>query len=153
MDNLLIFRRKNDKSLVLTQIIDMSLTIEEHVAKILANNSELEYRFSTDPDEFGFDPINVFYDCLVVTDENEVAYDMSKVREFWRTILRINREPVLAKLDIDYQRALEENDTVAAAEIVAKKNILRDATEDPRIDTATTIFELRDIYPDLLRAG
>ena len=89
---------------------------------------------------------------MVVTDENEVAYDMSKVREFWRTILRKNREPVLAKLDIEYQRALEENDTVAAAEIVAKKNILRDATEDPRIDTATTIFELRDIYPDLLRA-
>ena len=61
--------------------------------------------------------------------------DMAKAREIHKTNIRIAREPKLAELDVEFQRALESSaDTTA---IVAKKNALRDAPADSAIDAAT----------------
>lgn len=41
---------------------------------------------------------------------------------------RIVREPILKDLDVQFLRALETNDDIAKAEIVSKKNALRNLT-------------------------
>ena len=64
-----------------------------------------------------------------------IKTDMAKAKELHKTNIRIAREPKLAALDIEFQRALETSADTSA--IVAKKNALRDAPADSAIDAAT----------------
>ena len=64
-----------------------------------------------------------------------IKIDMAKAKEIHRTNIRFARQPKLAELDVEFQRALETSaDTTA---IVAKKQALRDAPADSAIDAAT----------------
>ena len=67
--------------------------------------------------------------------------DMAKAKEIHKDNIRIAREPLLAALDIEFQRALETSADTSA--IVAKKQALRDAPADSTIDAATTTDELK----------
>jgi len=67
--------------------------------------------------------------------------DMAKAREIHKTNIRIAREPKLAELDIEFQKALETG--ASTTDIVAKKQALRDAPADSAIDAATTEAELK----------
>ena len=67
--------------------------------------------------------------------------DMAKAKEIHKTNIRVAREPKLAALDIEFQRALEASADTSA--IVAKKQALRDAPADSAIDAATTDAELK----------
>ena len=61
--------------------------------------------------------------------------DMAKAREIHKTNIRNARTPKLAELDIELLKAQETSaDTTA---IVAKKQALRDAPADSKIDAAT----------------
>lgn len=84
-------------------------------------------------------------------DDGAISVDMPKAREIHRDRLRALRKPVLADLDVAYMRAQEASDTKAAADVVAQKDALRDCTDDPRIDAATTPDELRAVIPDALK--
>ncbi len=64
-----------------------------------------------------------------------IKTDMAKAKELHKTNIRIAREPKLAALDIEFQRALETSADTSA--IVAKKKALRDAPADSAIDAAT----------------
>lgn len=75
--------------------------------------------------------------------------DMAQAREIHRKKLRAMREPLLAKLDVDYLRAMERG--AGTTEIVAAKQALRDVTEDPAIDAAATPDELKAVIPGVLR--
>ena len=66
---------------------------------------------------------------------------MAKAKEIHKTNIRVAREPKLAALDIEFQRALEASADTSA--IVAKKQALRDAPADSAIDAATTDAELK----------
>lgn len=77
--------------------------------------------------------------------EGRVAHDMEKCREIWRNKLRAERAPKLAALDVEYMRADERGDAAAKAEIMARKQALRDAPADPRIDAAQTVEQLKQI--------
>lgn len=81
----------------------------------------------------------------------KVEVDMVKAREIKRDSLRILRAPLLAALDIEYQRADEEGNVAAKAEIAAKKQALRDVTEDPALEAAQTPEELKTVLPDVLK--
>ena len=81
-----------------------------------------------------------------------VEVDMAKAREIHRDNLRQERSPRLGKLDTDWFRAAEISDTSAQAEIAAQKQKLRDITDDPRIDSATTPEELVELTLDALLA-
>jgi hypothetical protein len=72
---------------------------------------------------------------------------MNKARNIWRDKLRLLRSPILAKLDIDFLRAIETNNLEKQEEIKQNKQILRDAPNDPRINSAETIDELLSINP------
>lgn len=80
-----------------------------------------------------------------------ITINMGKAREIHRDRLREERAPLLAALDVEYQRAFETGDTEAMAAIVARKQALRDVTTDPAIDAATTPEQLSGIVPDILR--
>lgn len=75
----------------------------------------------------------------------DLTHDMEKCREIQRGRLREQRAPLLAALDIEYHRADERGDAKAKAEIAARKQALRDITNDPRIDAAKTPEDLKKI--------
>jgi len=67
--------------------------------------------------------------------------DMAKAREIHKNNIRRAREPKLAGLDVDFQRALETSaDTTT---IVANKQALRDAPAAAGITTAANTTELK----------
>jgi hypothetical protein len=80
-----------------------------------------------------------------------VTVDMSKARKIQRNRIRVARAPALAELDIAYQRADEQGDAEAKAAVVAQKQALRDAPEDPAIDAAKTPEELAAVMPEILK--
>ena len=60
---------------------------------------------------------------------------MAVAKEIHKTNIRTAREPKLAELDIEFQKALETG--ASTTDIVAKKQALRDAPADSAIDSAT----------------
>ena len=57
--------------------------------------------------------------------------DMAKAREIHKTNIRTARTPLLAALDIEFQKAQETS--ASTTDIVAKKQALRDAPADSGI--------------------
>lgn len=73
---------------------------------------------------------------------NILTWHMPGVRDKERELRRRARTPRLAALDIDYMRADERGDEVEKLRIAAKKQYLRDITDDPAIEAAQTPDEL-----------
>ena len=145
----IILWTRPDNTVVVTELLDPNADIEAEVAKIKAERPELTYRKTTDFDETPVS-INPFYPALVMDENGELAYDMVKARELYREGVRQLRQPALAALDVEFQRAFETGDTVKQAEIVAKKNELRDAPNNPEIDTAQDLNDLQRLVPEIL---
>ena len=61
--------------------------------------------------------------------------DMAKAREIHKTSIREARDPKLAELDVEFQKALETS--ASTTDIVAKKQALRDAPADSAIEAAS----------------
>ena len=67
--------------------------------------------------------------------------DMAKAKEIHKGNIREAREPKLAELDIEFQKALETG--ASTTDIVTKKQALRDAPADSGINAATSTDELK----------
>ena len=67
--------------------------------------------------------------------------DMAKAKEIHKSNIRYAREPKLAELDIEFQKALETGSSTT--DIVAKKQALRDAPAATGISTAVTEVDLK----------
>ena len=67
--------------------------------------------------------------------------DMAKAREIHKTNIRMTREPKLAELDIEFQKAQEASADITT--IVANKQALRDAPAAVGITTAANTTELK----------
>ena len=67
--------------------------------------------------------------------------DMAKAREINKTNIRAAREPKLAELDVEFQKALETG--ASTTDIVAKKQALRDAPADSGIAAASDAAALK----------
>jgi hypothetical protein len=74
---------------------------------------------------------------------NVISEDLTKAKEIFADKIREARTPLLAALDTDYMKALEQGADTAA--IVASKQALRDAPTAG--DAATTIAELKAAWP------
>ena len=81
-----------------------------------------------------------FYEAWTYTDSG-FGINMTKAKEIHKTNIRSAREPKLAALDIEFQKALETSADTSA--IVSKKQALRDAPADSGITSASTIDELK----------
>ena len=66
---------------------------------------------------------------------------MTKAKELHKDNIRTAREPKLAALDIEFQKALETGSDTTS--IVSKKQALRDAPADSAIAAAKTEAELK----------
>jgi hypothetical protein len=80
--------------------------------------------------------------------KSDLTVDMSKAREIHKARLRALREPLLRALDVQFMKALEAG--LPTEEIVAKKEALRDVTEDPSIGAAETPEDLKKAIPSSL---
>jgi len=79
-----------------------------------------------------------------------ININMTKAVEIKKDMIRAERAPLLADLDVQFMRAVEAGDADAQATIAAKKQALRDATDDPAITAATTPDELKAVVPSAL---
>lgn len=82
---------------------------------------------------------------MVNSGSSIIEIDMERARDIWREKIRIARKPELEKLDVEFLKAIEMG--VSTAEIVAKKELLRNATQDPAIENAKTPEELKQVHP------
>lgn len=71
-----------------------------------------------------------------------ITINFEKAKDLTRDRLRNERNPLLQKLDIDFQKALETGSDTTV--IVAEKNRLRDITK--LVDNCTTLDELRNLH-------
>jgi len=67
--------------------------------------------------------------------------DMAKAREIHKTKIREARIPLLAALDIEFQKAQETS--ASTTDIVSKKQALRDAPANSEIASASNETELK----------
>ena len=83
----------------------------------------------------------------------KLEIDMPKARNLHREHLRTLRAPLLAALDINFQRADELGDAAEKSRIARLKQALRDVTEAPRIEAAQTPEALKSVLPEILNAS
>lgn len=79
-----------------------------------------------------------------------ITVDMPQAREIHRDYLRELRKPKLEALDVQYLIAQEQGNQALMAGIAAQKQVLRDATDYPAIEAATTPEELKAAIPPVL---
>ena len=76
-----------------------------------------------------------------------IAVNLVKARAIWRDKMRAARAPLLADLDIQYQKADELGAAAVKAQIAQAKQRLRDAPSDPAIEAAETLEQLIAVWP------
>ena len=89
-----------------------------------------------------------FFDAWRLNDAGKIVVDMGAARDIHRNRLRVARAPKLADLDVQFQRAMEEDADTSA--IIAAKRVLRDLTKAPEIEAAADVAELRAFWPAVL---
>lgn len=85
-----------------------------------------------------------FRDALV-DDGKALVHDMVKARDILRDQLRVARVPLFDENDLVLQDALVSEDKVALQAATARRDQLRDITDDPRIESAQTVEDLKAI--------
>lgn len=88
-----------------------------------------------------------------VTDKPEIDIDMTKARAIKRGHLRQERAVRFQKLDIDYLRADEAGDAQTKKRLQQRKQALRDAPADPRIEKAASLTDLEAITLQSIENG
>lgn len=79
-------------------------------------------------------------------DKSTVVVDMLKARNIWKERIRAVRKTKLEALDIEYQRADENNNLDEKQRVSARKKLLRGLPQDPRFDTAQSVEDLKEIW-------
>jgi hypothetical protein len=74
-------------------------------------------------------------------------FNKDKALYHLKNVIRNKRNKLFPELDTQFMRALETGNTTLQAEIIAKKQILRNLT-DINIDTVTTRDELIELWPE-----
>lgn len=84
-----------------------------------------------------------------------ININIDKAKNIWRNKIRNDRSKEMSRLDIQYMRALEANNIELQQSIAAKKQALRDAPADPRIENASTPEELKslDLVNEIINNG
>lgn len=77
-------------------------------------------------------------------------HDMSKAREIHRVYLRKARLAEFCRLDNDYRIADEAGDVPEKRRIGAERQAFRDVTDDPRIEAAQNVDELKALRLETL---
>jgi len=81
---------------------------------------------------------------------DDIHIDLPAARNIHIDEIRSIRDEKLKSLDIEMLKAIEVGDTVKQAEIVAKKEALRNMPDDPRFESITDPDELKAFMPEIL---
>ena len=100
------------------------------------------------PDDWQPPEDRTFRNAWTMGQEGAVDINMEKAREVWRNRMRKARAPLLAALDVEMSRAFK--DASQQEEIEARRQALRDVTDDPALEAAKTPEELRLVWPEAL---
>jgi len=90
---------------------------------------------------------NEYFNAYEFHPEQGVKVNIDKAKAIHRDKFRDARKPLLSKLDVDYMKAIEVEDSVAASAIAVKKQELRDVT---KIELPSTLPEIKETWPDIL---
>ena len=77
-----------------------------------------------------------------------IRINIDKAKAIKLDLLRAERAPKLAALDVAFVRALEQGDTAAQSRIAAEKQALRDVT---KVALPDDVAVLKDFKPDILK--
>ena len=86
-----------------------------------------------------------------ITNDGKLYFDMNKGYDVKKDHLRFLRKPFLEKLDIEFMKAFELNNTQELLNVATKKQVLRDITN---IDMSQyqTPQDLHNFIPDVLKS-
>lgn len=79
-----------------------------------------------------------------------IKVNMVKALEIKKNYIRQERQQYFEKLDVEYTKALENDDVKRRQDISARKQALRDATKDPQLFVAKTPEELKNVVPSAI---
>jgi hypothetical protein len=79
-----------------------------------------------------------------------IVVDMVKARAIARDMIREQRKPVFSRYDAEFNIAVENEDRQAMTDAKLKRNRLRNATKDPRIEAAETPERLKDVVAEIV---
>jgi len=79
-----------------------------------------------------------------------VSVDLEQAREIHMINLRVQRDEMLSELDVPFQRALEDKDTVMQDNIAEKKNALRDMPQNADMSLLDSPEKIKAFMPDVL---
>lgn len=77
------------------------------------------------------------------TDKPSIDIDITKAKGVTKDRLRRERQPLLEQLDLDFMKAMENNDSAAMESIKAEKQRLRDITS--KVDKLKTLDSMRKL--------
>ena len=135
----IIYAQNDGTIAVIIPANECGLTIEQIAAKDVPAGKSFEIIEHTE-----LPPRDEYRNSWVLVG-SKIVHDMTKAREIKRERIRVERKPLLENLDAEFMRALENSDKAKQAEIVARKQKLRDAPADPRIEKAKTVDDLKAI--------
>ena len=75
------------------------------------------------------------------------TFNKDSALDILKEVIRKKRSKLFPELDTQFMRALEAGDTILQAEIVIKKEVLRNLT-DINIDNVSTRDELLALWPE-----
>lgn len=78
----------------------------------------------------------------------KIVVDIEKAKKIHKDKIRIARKPLLLKLDVEVQRAMEEEKDFKL--LVEKKQKLRDAPQNSKIDEIEDVEELKQLWDEEL---
>lgn len=140
--------RRKDGSVAITRLLGPGKTIEGEIAK-WAPEVQAQVESAEPIEEKDIPCDRTFRNAW----GHDLKIRMPQARGIWRDKIRAARASILAKLDVEYQRADETNDVAEKQRIAARKQALRDAPQDPRIESAQTPEELKAVVPTSELAG
>jgi len=95
---------------------------------------------------------DIFIDAFSVNEiDGSVFFNRTRAIELKKKEFRLRRKPLLEKLDVEFMKSLETGDTEMTAQIIAKKQALRDIT-DIDMSNYITPSELYNYIPDILKS-
>jgi len=136
----IVYAQENNQIAVASVIEEFQEVIEDIVHKIVPPNAPYKIVESLDVD-------NTFFNAYEFDQSTGAIINMEKAKEIWKNKFRETRKPILENLDIEYMKALEDNNVVKQQEIASMKQQLRDVTA---VELPDNLEDLKNTWPSIL---
>jgi len=80
-----------------------------------------------------------------------ITINLDKAKNIQKDRWRNARKPLLEKLDVEFLKAIETNNTAKQQEIISKKQQLRDVTNTD-LSNISTLDQLKNVWPSILNS-